>query len=297
MLRYENTLSECKTTYPVPDLSDLPDLRQYVFCRRGETNRFRTRSLGIFIIFGTGWYRVDDARSVFVLRTPIRQTLRESSPDGTGTQKLGIEIRYPLTVGLHDIEDLGGIIDNDNFATATFAPGIELEIAINERWYLRTLAHVGWGSDLRNDDSAWIYYAGIKSRYVFPAKKYQWSLLNSLYYAGYTPDEGRSDHLAVAQIGVELLQPLSKATIHGEPVDLHWTFMYSFLGNELHFNLPDGTFDPIQDQMELGLQMSFRNRPFKIWFFDVQRIGLGYQFSPDGQFTAITFSINSWFRK
>ncbi|MDH3902546.1 MAG: hypothetical protein OES90_04920 [Xanthomonadales bacterium] len=247
--------------------------------------------------FGTGWYKVDDARSVFVLRTPIRQTLRKSSLEGTGSERLGIEIRYPLTVGLHDIEDLGGIIDNDNFATATFAPGIELEIPINERWYLRTLAHVGWGSDLRNDDSAWIYYAGIKSRYIFPAEKYQWSLLNGLFYAGYTPDEGRSDHLAVAQIGAELRQPLSRATIRGEPVDLHWTIMYSFLGNELHFNLPDGTFEPIEDQIEFGLQMSFRSRPFKIWFLDVHRIGLGYKFSPDGQFTAITFSMNSWFRK
>jgi hypothetical protein len=247
--------------------------------------------------FGTGWYRVEDARSVFVIRAPIRQILRESSFTETGSRKLGVEIRYPLTIGMHDIEDLGGIIENDNFATASFTPGIELEIPINQRWYLRTLAHVGWGSDLGNDDSAWIYYAGIKSRYVFPAKNHQWSLLNGLYYAGYTPDEGRSDHLAVAQIGVELLQPLKKATIKGEPIDLHWTFMYSFLGNELHFNLPDGSFDPIQDQMEVSLQMSFRNRPFRVWFFDVQRLGLGYQFSTSGEFTAITFSMRSWFTK
>ncbi len=247
--------------------------------------------------FGTGWYRVEDARSVFVIRAPIRQTLRTSSVTENGTRKLGIEIRYPVTVGLHDIEDLGGIIDNDNFATASFTPGIELEIPINQKWYLRSFAHVGWGSDLKNDDSAWIYYAGLKSRYTFPAKKYQWSLLGGLYYAGFSPDEGRSDHLAVAQVGVELKQPLEKAVINGEPVDLHWTFMYSFLGNELHFNLPDGSFDPIQDQMEIGLQMSLRNRPFKIWFLDVQRLGLGYQFSSSGQFTAITFSMRSWFTK
>lgn len=247
--------------------------------------------------FGTGWYRVEDARSVFVVRAPIKQTLRESSLAESGTRKLGIEIRYPVTVGLHDIEDLGGIIENDNFATASFTPGIELEIPINDRWYLRSLAHVGWGTDLRNDDSAWIYYAGIKSRYIFPAKKYQWSLLGGLYYAGYTPDEGRSDNLAVAQIGVELNQPLEKAAINGEPVDLHWTFMYSFLGNELHFNLPDGSFDPIQDQMEIGLQISLRNRPFKVWFIGVQRLGLAYQFSSSGQFTAITFNMSSWFTK
>jgi hypothetical protein len=247
--------------------------------------------------FGTGWYEVEDARTVFVLRAPIRQTLRKSSLEKSGKDKLGIEIRYPVTVGLHDIEDLGGIIENDNFATASFTPGIELEIPINQRWYLRTLAHIGWGSDLRNDDSAWIYYAGIKSRYVFPARKYEWSLLNALYYAGYTPDEGRSDHLAVASIGAELRQPLERASIKGEPVDLHWTVMYSFLGNELHFNLPDGTFDPISDQIEVGLQMSLRNRPFKLWFLNIHRVGMGYRFSSDGQFTAITFSMNSWFRK
>lgn len=247
--------------------------------------------------FGTGWYQIEDARSVFVVRVPIRQTLRISSLTESGSRRLGVEIRYPVTVGMHDIEDLGGIIENDNFATGSVTPGVELEIPINPHWYLRTLAHVGWGSDFRSDDSAWIYYAGVKSRYTFPAKKNQWSILAGLFYAGYTPDEGRSDHLAVAQLGTELRQPLAKATFHGEPVDLHWTFMYSFLGNELHFNLPDGTFDPIQDQIELGLQVSLRNRPFKLWFLDIHRLGFGYQFSSSGEFTAITLSMNSWFRK
>ena len=247
--------------------------------------------------FGTGWYQVDDARSVFVLKAPVRQTLRKSGLSEYGGRVMGLEIRYPLTLGLHQIEDLGGIIDNDNFATASFTPGIEVEIPVNPHWYLRSQANLGWGTDLKNSDSAWIYYAGIKSRYEFPAKKYQWSLLNSLYYAGYSPDEGRSDHLAVAQLGVELQQPLHKFAIHGEPVALYWTLMYSFLGNELHFNLPDGSFDPIQDQIEIGVQMGFLNRPIRFRTFEIQRIGLGYQFSPNGELTAITFSMRSWFTK
>lgn len=247
--------------------------------------------------FGTGWYKVDDARSVFVLKAPVRQTLRKSALSESGDRVLGLEIRYPLTLGLHQVEDLGGIFDNDNFATASFTPGIELEIPINPRWYLRSQFNLGWGTDLKNSDSAWIYYAGIKSRYVFPSEKYRWSLLNSLYYAGYSPDKGRSDHLAVAQVGAELQQPLSSFSIHGEPVALYWTLMYSFLGNELHFNLPDGSFDPIQDQVEIGVQMSFLNRPIRLWTFEIQRIGLGYQFSPDGELTAITFSLRSWFTK
>jgi hypothetical protein len=247
--------------------------------------------------FGTGWYKVDDARSVFVLKAPIRQTLRESALSESGKRVLGVKIRYPLTLGMHQIEDLGGIFDNDNFATASLTPGIEVEIPINPRWYLRSQANLGWGTDLGNSDSAWIYYAGIKSRYVFPAEKYRWSLLNSLYYAGYSPDKGRSDHLAVAQVGVELQQPLNRLVIHGEPVALYWTLMYSFLGNELHFNLPDGNFDPIQNQFEIGVQMGLLNRPLRLWKFEIQRIGLGYQFSPDGNLTAITFSLRSWFTK
>jgi hypothetical protein len=248
--------------------------------------------------FGTGWYSMEDVRSVFALQIPIRQTVRESSLSDAGERKFGIEIKYPLTIGLHDVEDLGGIVDNDNFGTITFAPGVELEIPINQRWYLRPIAHIGYGRELQDGESAWVYYTGIKSRYIFPSKtKNEWSLLNGLYYAGYSPDKGRSDHMAVATIGVELRQPLSNAKLMGRPIDLHWNLMYTFLGNELHFNLPDGSFDPIKDHLELGLAMSFRDGPYKLWFINVHRLGLGYRFSSSGEFTAITFHMRSWFTK
>jgi hypothetical protein len=247
--------------------------------------------------FGTGWYEIEGARSVFVLRVPPRQTIRKSSISETGERKVGIEIKYPLSIGVHDVEDLGGLIENDNFGTVSFVPGVEVEIPINKQWYLRTFAHIGWGKELQLGESAWIYYAGIKSRYTLPVKKYDLYLLNSLYFAGYTPDAGRSDHLATASVGLEFRQPLAKASLMGRPIDLHWTLLYSFLGNELHFNLPDGRFDPIEDTIELGLQMSFRDGPYKLWFFNVHRLGVGYRVSSSGQFTAITFSVSSWFRK
>ena len=52
-------------------------------------------AMGAF--FGTGWYKVDDNRSMYIFRIPPRQTLRESSIDEEGKRKLGIEIQYPLT--------------------------------------------------------------------------------------------------------------------------------------------------------------------------------------------------------
>ncbi|NOR18531.1 MAG: hypothetical protein GQ538_00405 [Xanthomonadales bacterium] len=247
--------------------------------------------------FGTGWYEIRDNRSIFVLRVPPRQTLRESGFSAAGEREVGISIQYPLTLGLHSIDDLSGIIDQDNFGTVSFTPGVELEVPINKKWYLRTFAHVGWGTELETSDSVWIYYAGVKSRYAFTKHKYDWDLLSGIYYAGFTPDKGKSDRLAVAQLGVELHHPLSSATIAGRAIDLHYNFMYSFLGRDLHFGLPEGDFDIVQDQLEAGIAMSFREGPYQLWFFKVDRLALGYKFTSKGQFKAITLSMSSWFNK
>jgi len=244
--------------------------------------------------FGTGWYQVHDNRSVFVLRMTPRQTIRESGISESGEGEFGITIKYPLTLGLHGIDEFSEIIQSDNFGTISFTPGIELEIPINQRWYLRPFANVGWGTEFDSSNSVWIYYAGVKSRYTFPGQKFDWSLLSSIYYAGYTPDTGRSDRLAVAQLGVEFTQPIN-ARFLGRAVNLNYNFMYSFLGRDLHFGLPDGSFDPIEDQFEAGIALSFRNRPYKVWFYKVHRLGLGYKFSSDGQFKAITINLRSWF--
>jgi hypothetical protein len=247
--------------------------------------------------FGTGWYQVKNARSVFVMRISPRQTLRKSYISANGERQTGIEIRYPVTVGLHDLTNLGDLIEDDNFGTVSFVPGVEFEIPITNRWYLRTFANFGWGTEFESGKSAWIYHGGIKSRYTFPAGKHEWSLLNSLYYAGFTPDDGRSDHLAVADLGVEFRQALSEFTLNSRPVDLHWSLMYSFMGNELHFNLPDGSFDPIDDQLEFGLALGLRDGPFEFGIFKIHQLGLGYRVSSSGRFSAITFNLRSWFTK
>lgn len=248
--------------------------------------------------FGTGWYRVEDARSVYVFRVPLRQVLRESAISATGKRTTGIEVKYPLTVGLHDIDDLGGILQDDNFGTFAFAPGVVLESPVTPNWHLRTFAHFGWGKEFEGGDSAWIYSVGLKSRYRFPSdNRYQWYLFNGFYFAGYSPDLGRSDDLLIAETGVEFQQPLKRARLMNRPIDLHWNLMYSFLGNNLRFSLPDGSFRPVENQFEVGLQASFRDGPFKFLGMNIHRLGIGYRFSSSGEFSAITFSTRSWFTK
>lgn len=246
--------------------------------------------------FGTGWYQVEDNRSVFILRVQPRQTVRESAISSGGTRTLGLEIRYPVSMGFHDTEDLPGIIEPDNFGTLSFTPGVELEIPVNEHWYLRTNAHLGRGTELDSGDSVWIYYAGIKSRYAFPGDKYEWALLNGLSYAGYTPDRGRSDHVSLAQLGVEFTQPLD-TTLAGRELDLNYHLVYSRPGNELRFGLPGGGFETIRDQYEAGVAVNLKGKPFRLWFIDIEQFGLAYQFSHDGSFRAITINLRSWFTR
>lgn len=248
--------------------------------------------------FGTGWYKVDDNRSVFVFRIPPRWTVRKPS-FSDGERKLGVEIHFPMTLGLHnlDFDDIPGIVVPDNFGTASFTPGVELEIPINERWALRPYVKAGWGKEFENDESAWIYDTGIKSRYIFPKKeRVEWAFLTNLQVGGFDASKGQNDRIASVLLGLEARQPL-QTTFKGNAFDLHWHATYTFLSNKLMFDNGDGTFTSIDDIIEVGAAISFRDRPFNFWLWKPNRLGLGIQFSPEGDFAAITFVSRSWFTK
>lgn len=247
--------------------------------------------------FGTGWYQVEDNRSVFVVRIPPRQTIRQSSYEN-GQRKLGIEIHYPLTLGLHnlDFDDIPGIISPDNFGTVSFTPGVEVEIPVNESWALRPFIKVGWGKEFELDQSAWIYETGIKSRYEFSSKHVEWAFLGNIQFAGFNPSDGQRDDISSVLLGLEARQPLARA-FWGQEYDLHWHATFTKLDRELQFANGDGSFTNIEDIFEVGLAFSFRDRPFRFWFWKPARLGLGIKFSPDGDFQAITFTTRSWFTK
>jgi len=248
-------------------------------------------------LFGTGWYNAKNNRTVFVLRLPFSQTPRESSISESGKRKIGIQVRYPLAVGLHDIDDFSGIIDPDNFTTVSFTPGIEMEIPIYRQWHLRPFINAGWGKELDSGNSAWIYYGGLKSRYLIPQDYGNWSLLAGLSLAGYDPDIGASDSVTSLLLGVEFDQPLETFNLAGEAIDLHWHLSYASLDEKLEFELPDDTYEPLKEQIKVGLAFSFRHRPLNTWISMLDRLGMEYSFDTHGNFEAITFNVNSWFKR
>lgn len=246
-------------------------------------------------LVGTGWYEVGDGRSAFVIGATPRQTIRETGQYRADETEFGIFVRYDAAAGLFGIPQLADIADTENFSTVSFTPGIELEIPLREHWRLRTFANFGWGTALGDGASAWIYYAGIKSEYLIGFDSGTLAALNGLYFAGYSPDQGPSGELASLFTGVEFRHDSSRLRWRGEPLDLIWHTGYSVMNDEARFGLRDGGLTSIGNTAEFGLAIALRDRPFRLWGFEFERLGLTYSASGDGEFGALVLNFSSWF--
>jgi hypothetical protein len=251
-------------------------------------------AMGAF--FGTGWYQVDDNRSVFIFRIPPRQTVRKAGFDESGKRKLGVEIQYPLSFGIHNMDDIPDFIDFDNYGTVTFTPGVQLEIPVNDKWRLRPYAHIGAGYEKESDKWAGIWYGGLKSRYLLgESDRLRWSLLNAIYYAGYKPEFEQRGRYGSIMTGLEFNQPLGNWEIGGDRVRLNWHVTYNYLFDKLNFHVEDDRVESIQDQWEIGLALANTNQNMKIWFMSFEHVGLSFKFSSNGNYKAISINLRSPF--
>jgi len=250
-------------------------------------------AMGAF--FGTGWYQVDENRTVYVFRIPPRQTVRESSIDADGKRKLGVEIQYPLSIGLHNLDEIPDFIDFENYGTLSFTPGVQVEIPVTQKWYLRPYVHIGYGIETSTSDSAWIYYGGLKSRYRLGSGRVDWSLLNGLYFAGYNPEFENRGKYGSFMTGFEVNQPLRRFELGGDALFLNWHVTYTYLWDRLNFHVDEDRVETIDDQWELGLALGKGNKNMKIWFISFEHVGLAFKMSSNGKFKAISFNLRSPF--
>lgn len=245
--------------------------------------------------FGTGWYRVDENRSVYILRIPPRQTVRRAGFAEDGSRRLGIEVQYPLSLGLSKLDGIPDFIEFENYSTISFTPGVQVEIPINQRWSLRPYAHLGYGREIRSQEGAWIWYGGLKSRLRLGESRYRWSLLNGLYYAGYKPQYKHRGEYGAFMTGVEFSQPLGSMTFQDDRLQLNWHLTYNWFFDQLNFHVDPERAESIRDQWEVGIALAKRDRPIRIWFIDFEHVGLAYRFSSDRNLSAITLNLRSPF--
>ena len=246
---------------------------------------------------GTGWYQIDDSLSVFVVRMPPRQTVRESSYNSREDRGIGIEIKYNTTLGFYFFGDESAGEDWINLGTLSFTPGVELEIPVTSDFYLRPFAHVGWGVASRDHTSAWIWFGGIKSRYRLPSGPHKLAVIGNIYYGGFTPSEGDSDDMGGLALGLEGSIPMGGRKYAESTLDVDWHVMYTHFSNEPVFSSPRAESIQVQRMIEFGLALGPREGKWDFWLWKPERLGLALKWDPDTDFLGVTINFTSWFRR
>jgi hypothetical protein len=252
--------------------------------------------------FGTGVYQVNGAETLYVIRVAPSWRIREGSLDEQGHRTIGWRIRVPIAFGLYefDTSDLGAAVSLDNVSTVTAVPGAEFDIPMTERWSLRPFANFGWGGQLGGGSSAWVYWAGLKSRFEFSANGFDWAIVNALTYSGYTTGASANGAHTSSRVlplltAFEFDRPIAKK-IGGEPVHLYWTFGYTdYLADQPLLLGSLVTSVHIDDEWEVGMAFGRGKEPLKLWRLRWDRIGIAYRFSSDHRFQGISLSFSSIF--
>lgn len=246
--------------------------------------------------FGTGWYRVSDNRKAFIFSVPIRQALREPEFDEDGVTRSGIEIIYPVTFGLHQLDDIPDFVTFDNYGTLTFTPGVSFVTPLTERWRLRSYAHLGVGYERVSGEWARIGYGGVRSHYRLDEDaKGGLALLGGVSYAGYKPEYRDRGRYGSAMIGLESHRRAGGMRIGGTPARINSHLTYSYLFDHLEFHVSEDEVVTVRDEWEIGLALARDGGPIRIGFLQFEQLGLAYQWSSNGAYRAITFNLRSPF--
>ena len=246
--------------------------------------------------FGTGWYRIGDARDAFAIRYAPSTLVREETVK-EGKQPWSVELRVPLTVGLEHfpLDDITGSIDPANFASLSITPAVNVTVPVTEKWTLRPFAALGWGAVLNGSGSAWTWWAGLRSRYRSSVGALGWSWLYSLAVVGYSPNDGPSSNFWPVTTGFEFDYPAGSREWQGEQLYVNWHAAYTYFADEMELVRLGRADDEIRDQWEIGIGVNKEDTPIEVWRFRFDRLGLAYRFSTDGELQGIGLVFDSLF--
>ena len=247
--------------------------------------------------FGTGWYKINDERSAFILRVSPRWTFGEASIDNQGKREIAYTFRVPMTLGLAklEFEDIPGILDPDNLTTASLNFSVDADIPVTKRFSLRPSAEIGYGTVLGESDSAWTYKGEIRSRYTFQSGKLDWGLIGGLGLVGYEPNEGPSDDFTYLAAGLEFEYPVNWPRSKNDQTMLYWHVLYTDFIDEIEFETGVEELDSVANYWQIGLALGKNREPVRLWFLKFDRLGLAYNFSTTGELRGIKFVFRSMY--
>lgn len=237
--------------------------------------------------FGTGAYRVA-GEETFVISFRPKIDLRQQVEN-----KIGIKLTLPLSFGLQTL-DIDKILSEDlpdHLTTVSFVPGVEFVIPVGRRWTVKPFGNVGWGTSFDADETAWIYFGGAKSRYLFNWGKADLGFLNELMWAGYQPTPGKRDDFSRFMLGLEVDYPIGKVKFRNQQLLFRPHILYYRYFNDLEFLVPpsEGRIISLEEEVDLALAVGTKE-PQKLWFFQADRFGIGLLYSEELKGIRIFFS-------
>ena len=221
---------------------------------------------------GSGFYKIGD-RTTYLLRAPFSYTLREAD-----SQKWGLALLLPATIGFHDYTD-----GQDNQATITFVPGAQFVYPVLENWWVKPFGQFGFGKDFSGSDIAWIYGAGIKSLATFDLKSSELDFGTAFTWAAQNQSGGGSDSgFSMFEIGLNSRWP-TNITVLDRKSDLNLYFVYTQFVNDLDFERAEKDNKTIQKLYKFGIALSSEEKYPIFGLFDLRGGGLDVTFG-DGYF-------------
>lgn len=223
-------------------------------------------------LLGTGIYSLND-RTLAVFRIPISWTIREATRD-----KFGMKLRVPTAIGLHDFDPFENLIPTDDqLATLSVVPGIELEYLVGEAWRVKPSAYLGFGSDLSSSERSRIYGAGISAWRPLKSTYPEMSVGTAVILSGYHSNKSEGDFLTRWSAGIDAKFPTSwnmgdRNVLFGGHV-IGYYYM-----NRVEFQTIVDEPIKLRAEIEIGLFMGARPAP-KIFGITFDRLGVGYRFS------------------
>ncbi|HEY7758208.1 MAG TPA: hypothetical protein VIA64_02220 [Burkholderiales bacterium] len=234
--------------------------------------------------FGTGVYRSGD-RDVAVLQLPFAYEVRSQAQDGWG-----LALKLPVTFGFYDFRFDDVLQDGpaDSVSTMSVLPGVEADFLALRNWRLRPFAYAGYGWELDGEDAATLYSVGVKSRLTFAAGAGEFTLGNTLNYAGYVRD-GSAFPLTLFITGLNLAFP-SNGTLAGRPVDFGMHLIHYAYLQRLSYPVLEDVNNVVREEFEIAFSLRARS-PLPILGFRAEMVGLAFRVGPDVEGIRLFFTL------
>ena len=218
---------------------------------------------------GSGVYQMGD-RTLQVYRLTYRRELRAPAE-----HHVGLRFTLPVTAGFFDFNPTDALSEGlpsrvDSFSVV---PGIELDYLLHGDWHLIPYARAGFSVASSSVDGL-LYGAGIRLERQGDFHGWDQFLRGELAYSGvdYRQNVG-GDQFVRLREGVDLTRAVGREW-RGRELELGLYAIFDLVLDPPTAPVADGRRHPIQ--AEFGLTLSTRP-PFKIWRFDVPRLGVGYR--------------------